>query len=282
VQVSMTADVWVAPGGDAQRAAAITRNELAVGGTYGLAWTPSGRLIYSTMSNTGGDFWSVNADGSDARPFVTGGGANHDPSASKDGKYVVFRSSRENGPFELWRVTSDGSSPTRLTNLPEDVGIPTVDPDSRSVTYSAGRRVWRLPIGGGTPAPLTDMDSNTGVVSPDGKTLACRVRATPTAQRQLAFFPAGGGKPLRIVDLPRSAAQSTLVWSPDSRSVEMVVVTNDVANIWGIDRDTGTLSQVTHFSDGEISHFAWSNDGKMLAVSRMNHTSDAVLVTEIR
>jgi Tol biopolymer transport system component len=179
-------------------------------------------------------------------------------------------------------VTADGGSPSRLTNIPEGVGVPTVDPDSQSVTYSTGGRVWRIPIGGGTPGAITDIESNTGVVSPDGTRLACYVRTAPTAQGQLAFFPAAGGKPLRIVDLPRAAQFHDLVWSPDSRSIDMVVTTSDVANLWGIDRDTGALSQVTHFSSGEILHFAWSMDGKTLALSRANHSSDAVLVTDAR
>jgi eukaryotic-like serine/threonine-protein kinase len=281
VQLNTKADVWVAPGGDAQRASAITRNEMAVGGSGGLAWTQTGRLIYSVNSNTGGDLWTMNADGSDARPFVTGGGANLDPSASPDGKYVLYRSERETGTPQLWRVTADGENPTRLTDVPEGIGQPAVEPDSQSVTFSANFRIWRVSISGGVPTALTDRSRN-GVVSPDGKTLACFFRTGPRVSTQLAFFPANGGTPIRIVDIPRIALQDHLAWSPDSKAAQFVAITKDVANIWGIDRETGTLSQVTHFTDGEISHFAWSVDGKMLALSRGNHASDAVLVTDGR
>jgi hypothetical protein len=42
--------------------------------------------------------------------------------------------------------------------------------------------------------------------------------------------------------------------------------------------DGSASRQITHFTDGRfIGHYAWSNDGQRLAVSRVSFRSDIVL-----
>ena len=42
---------------------------------------------------------------------------------------------------------------------------------------------------------------------------------------------------------------------------------------------TAPAHRVTHFTDGTIRSFAWSRDGKQLAVARGTQTSDVVLIS---
>jgi Tol biopolymer transport system component len=283
VQLSGAASVWVAPGGDASRATAITSGGPTLDGAAGLTWTPDGRLIYFTVSNTGGDLMSIKPDGSDKRPVVVGTAANLHPAVSPDGKYVFFQSDRVHA-MDIWRSTLDGSGAIRLTSASDGVGRPSVSPDSRTLTYSTGGTIWRIPVDGGTPTAVTPagVDAGNALVSPDGRFFVCTYRPAITAQRQLAVFPFAGGTPVRIVDLSPTIWSDHTRWSPDSRAIEFVDTRAGVSNIWAVAVDTGKASQVTHFTDGRIFDFAWSFDGAELAVSRGAESSDAVMVTDLR
>jgi eukaryotic-like serine/threonine-protein kinase len=284
VQISATAAVWVAPGGDAARARAITSGGPSVDGGGGLTWTPDGRLIYFTVSKTSGDLVSVKPDGSDKRSVAVDAGFNVHPAVSPDGRYVFFQSDRAHTSMDIWRSALDGSGAIRLTSASDGVGRPSVSPDGRTLTYSTGGTVWRIPVDGGTPAAMTPVGGDTGnaLVSPDGRFFVCTYRATMTAPRQLAIFPFAGGTPVRVVDLSPTMWGEHTKWSPDSRAIEFVDTRAGVSNIWALAVDTGVTSQVTHFSDGNIFDFAWSVDGAELAVSRGSQSSDAVLITDAK
>ena len=48
-------------------------------------------------------------------------------------------------------------------------------------------------------------------------------------------------------------------------------------NIWPQPIDDGTPHQLTHFTDNRtVVHFAWSRDGKHLAIARSTTTNDIV------
>jgi Tol biopolymer transport system component len=50
------------------------------------------------------------------------------------------------------------------------------------------------------------------------------------------------------------------------------------SNIWSLPLDGGSPRQITRFADRQISSYAWSNDGKRLAVMRTTTTNDIVLL----
>src|SRR4026207_772693 len=104
-----------------------------------------------------------------------------------------------------------------------------------------------MPIESGSPRQITNDWAVAPVVSPDGKLIAALYKTADTAPGQLAFFPYEGGKPLRVVD-PRPTFTGPFRWAPDGRAREVVDKRDDVSNIWSVDRDTGALSQITHFT----------------------------------
>jgi eukaryotic-like serine/threonine-protein kinase len=279
VQIALATGLWIAPEGDSSRATALTSEGPSIDGTPGVTWTPGGRVVYVTAA-VGGDIWSMNPNGSDRRPLVVNSAANVQPVVSPDGRFVVFLSDRAGTAFRLWRTGVDGSNPIQLTQT--DSGPASFFPDGRTVAYSGDDgRVWRISIDGGTPARLLDVETNRPTVSPDGRFIACTYRPTQTARLQVAIYPSDGRQPLRTVDMPRTWTGTTVLrWSPDGRAVQFVDTRLGVSNIWQVERDTGAISQITHFKDSEIFNFAWSPDGKQLALSRGMQRSDAVLVTD--
>ena len=82
---------------------------------------------------------------------------------------------------------------------------------------------------------------------------------------------------------PFSQASGRPRWMPDGRAIAVVVPDPPPGNIWVQPLDGGAPRQLTHFTgDYEISDFAWSRDGKRLAVSRSKSTSDIVLFKGLR
>ena len=69
-------------------------------------------------------------------------------------------------------------------------------------------------------------------------------------------------------------------WTPDGQSIAYVDTTG--SNIWSQPLDGGPPRQITHFSDRYVASFAWSRDGKRLAVARTTTTNDIVLLRGLK
>jgi len=68
-------------------------------------------------------------------------------------------------------------------------------------------------------------------------------------------------------------------WTPDQHAVTCIMTQKGADNIWAVPLDGKTPYAVTHFADEKIAWYAWSPDGKQIAVSRGNQSGDAVLMT---
>jgi len=77
------------------------------------SWSPKGdRIAFVTRVGGGFDVWTCRADGTGAKPAVTGGN-NENPRWSADGRHLVFASNRDGG-YGLWVTDLDGALPRKL------------------------------------------------------------------------------------------------------------------------------------------------------------------------
>lgn len=53
-----------------------------------------------------------------------------------------------------------------------------------------------------------------------------------------------------------------------------------MGNVWGQPLAGGPLRQITDFKSDKIFDYAWSRDGKKLAISRGRTSRDVVLLTD--
>jgi Tol biopolymer transport system component len=70
-------------------------------------------------------------------------------------------------------------------------------------------------------------------------------------------------------------------WEPVGRNLTYVVREKGAANIWSTSLDRGQPERVTDLKVG-IFFFAWSRDGKQLAISGAKGSSDVVLISDVR
>jgi eukaryotic-like serine/threonine-protein kinase len=276
-------NLWVAPNGDASRAAQIKSGGSNLEGIDALAWTPDGRIVYYSRASGTHDLWIMNADGSSQKQItVEAAGANFGATVTPDGRYIVFDSERGE-KRNIWRMDLDGGNPKQLTSGNRDFR-PTVSPDSQTVVYasqsSGDYRLWKVSIDGGDAVQLTDYLSNIPKISPDGKFIVCQYRADGNSLWRYAIVPIEGGKPVRVFDLP--GGTDDFRWSKDSRSIIYQDTRGGVGNLWSFPLDEAPPKQLTNFKTELIYNFEWSADGKQLVLARGTTTSDIVLISNFK
>ncbi|MDQ3254953.1 MAG: DPP IV N-terminal domain-containing protein, partial [Acidobacteriota bacterium] len=280
VKSEAEASIWIAPMGDASRARPVTSGSGKADG--GPAWTPDGRIVYG--SNAGGEqnIWMTGADGGNPKQLTSNARINQGPTVSPDGRSIVFMSDRSGTPH-LWRMNIDGSDQRQLTNGRSGEQNPQFSPDGRWLVYrtALGKpTVWKIPADGGEPVQLTDKFSRSPTVSPDGKLVAYFYSDENTSYR-IAVAPLEGSEPLKTFAVPANLS-TQLRWTPDGRALAYIDTKNGVSNIFAQPLDGGKPVQLTDFKADRIVSFAYSRDGKQLALSRGTQKSDVVLFSNFK
>jgi dipeptidyl aminopeptidase/acylaminoacyl peptidase len=81
--------------------------------------------------------------------------------------------------------------------------------------------------------------------------------------------------------LPNYACAWVLRWTPDGKGLTYPLSQGGNTNLWVQPISGGPPQQITHFPD-KIIAYAWSEDGKQLAVARSNGSSDIVVFRNFR
>lgn len=133
----------------------------------------------------------------------------------------------------------DGGKAIQITDVAVGVHSFAVSPGSRSI-------VFRASCCGGQP---------------NERTLVICEFPTCTTRRPLHVENYAGGR---------------VRWAPDGRGVAYVGADRQ-ANIWIQPLAGSPARPLTHFSNRTIADFAWSPDGRQLAIARATTTNDVVL-----
>jgi Tol biopolymer transport system component len=285
----LQANIWIAPNGRADDARRVTSGTGKADGAAGLAWTPDNRLIYTLSAGGGADIWAMDSSGGNQKQLTSAAGANSYPTVTPDGRYIIFLAQRA-GALALWRMDADGGNARQLV-AGEISFQSSASPDGKWIVYTARAadsdraNLWKIAIDGGAPVRLTDLNASLPSVSPDGKQIAFRVvtddPAAAASPRSLEVIPFDGGQAAKVSELP-SMPYRVLQWMPDGRAIAYLDKRGGVSNIWVVSTTGGQPRQLTHFTSDGVFYFAWSRDGKSLALSRGEQTTDAVLVSEDR
>jgi Tol biopolymer transport system component len=274
VQTDIVSNLWVAPADDTAAARQLTSGASSYDGIPGMAWTPDGRIVYGSTASGNADIWIVNADGSDPKPLTVDPATEAHPRVCGNGRFVVFTSLRTGSP-QVWRMEADGSNPVQLST--GSVGfMPVCAPDAADVIYTSataeGRvALWRTPLEGGAPSVTREMQTQSLDISPDGRFVAGPI--VEQNRQSIAIVPLDPAEPLLTFPIfPRAVR-----WSPDGQSLTYLDVRNGVGNLWRQPLPAGTPTPITGFTSGLVYQFAWSPDGRQLALARGSTSTDVVL-----
>ena len=271
LQVEGTAAVWIVPEGDLRRARTISSRNI----NGGLNWMPDGRLLFTSNASGKQSIWVMNADGSEQKLLIEGGALPH---CSRDGRHIFFESERSETK-QIWRADADGSNVKQLTNG-SGVETFTLTPDGRWVIYSLyAPSIWKVSVDGGPPIKVADGSAFSLEVSPDGKFLAYAGLDPETTRERLTVVTFDGGAVVKKLDFPVTA-RTKFRWTPDSRAFIYIDARGDVANLWRMPIEGGEPEQITDFKSDNINFFAYSRDGKQLALLRGNQKRDALMISD--
>lgn len=292
VQSDPVSNVWVANLGQPGSEKALTARKNELEGSRGIAWAGDGRIFFDSNVGGGiGSIWAVSAEGGDATPIINNNTSDTAPEISADGRVLVFGSLR-NGGNQVWRAEIDGSNQKQLTNATGGVPGFSVSRDGRWVIFN--------PYTGGIHKVSSDEAIATTLVSkgslcypqlsPDGKLVAYFFSDDQTHRPKIGLMKFDEGTLVKTIDLPLTSAPNPNAllhyrgwhWSPDSQAIVYVNTVGGISNLWSQPTDGGSAKQITSFKTDRILTFAFSPDGRKLALARGKTTSEAVLINEAK
>ena len=282
VAIEVISNIWVMPAsGSSAQANRISSGKSDAGS---IDWTADGRILSFTAGSQGFEFDLRNSDGSSKTAVMRDSVPIYKPAACGDGRYIVFPGYRTPEGVNVWRMDTGGGNLKQITTGAYNQS-PVCSPDGQWVAYEtldkAGKSVMKIPVDGGTPVNLSNRLAEGAAISPDGKLVAfASSEGSGTGMRPLfVVVPSAGGPPLyTIAANPRRDVR--LRFTPDGKSLAYVVNDHGVSNIWTVPLAGGPDKQLTDFKSDLIFDFAFSRDGKSLALARGQVGRDVVLLTD--
>ena len=216
-------------GADGANARSLTSGPNAATGPF---WR--GNTIFYMMDgpDKSQHIWRMDEHGENAKQLTTGTGEQI-IDVSKDGRIVLF--ARFEKLDELWMVSGDGVTPTKLGSSGRQSAV--LSPDGTHVAHIAIKDVQ----GVGTFVP---------------EILSTRP-----------------GEPATTPPLPARADNVT--WTPDGNGLTYLHAGNEFKNLYRSGLSGGLPQEITHFTDGRITAHRWSPDGKHLLILRQGGASPA-------
>jgi len=249
-------------------------------GIGGIAWAPDGRIVYTSGASGNGDLWIVDAGGSQPRQLTVDPATDAQPAVCDNGRYLVFTSTRSGTP-QIWRGGLDGAAPVQMTR--GEIALrPACAPDADSFVYTTisldgQSTIWRMPVAGGDPVKLRESPVQSEALSPDGRFVAGSYIDSSTQRQSIAVVPLDTDGPPKVFPV-YLRSQGALAFSPDGKALTYAEVRDGVGNVWSQPLAGGPPTQLTQYPSGVIFAFAWSPDGKRLALARGTTSTDVVLL----
>ncbi len=278
VKVEQTAHLWITPSNDVTHAREITSGSEKFDGIYSLDWMSERKILYTSSPSDDISIWTIETDGNNPKQLLKNG---HYPTISPDRRFIVYRE-RIGSELALLRMDLSDGSEKILTK--GTIHYPAFSPDGKWLVftkYNDRMSLWKVLAEGGEATQMLVENALCATFSPDGKTIAFILRRGGNPNR-IALVSFDGGEIIKIFDAvpetnPLSNNQN-LQWTPDGRGIYFIALNNGVSNIWRQPIDGSPPVQVTGFEKGRIFNFAYSPDGKQIALSRGSFNSDVVLI----
>ncbi len=242
---------------------------------------PDGSLLLAAVRGNERSLWRGEIDGEIFRSTL---GAETDwlPSASRDGREVLFASPREAGVPHIFRADRDGGAVRQVTRGSGEIWAQ-VAPDGTWFLYhmiGPEGGLFRAPLEGEGSVRLVGPEFIEGAaISPDGRRVAYEAyRERDGLQRQtLEVVPAGGGPPVEVTEF--EGLKDLLRWTPDGQAVSYLEWRDGINNLWRQDVGGGPPVQLTRFASGRIFAYDWLDEDEVL-FSRGEATRDVVLIQD--
>lgn len=249
-------------------------------------FTPSGKLVYSSITDGNFNIWTINSDGTNQRQLTSNQGANLDPRVSPDERFIYFTSNRS-GSKQVWRMDMDGSNQIQVSE--GEGGTPIfVSTDGNTVFYVTALNTNLGKITTNSEgASVSSIISKERMLEPEFNSsgdIVAYFSRNSDENHEITLMSVTDGKILKTFELAEKKLQQfKLFWANSSKSVFYITGDDLKTNIWRVSLESGKSEKFTEFSnDDEIADFSFSPDGKTFAYIRGKWRHDAVLIEGLK
>jgi len=228
--------------------------------------SPDGAVILTTVLTIDRDtdvyrasIWRMDADGTNARQLTSGAWRDSAPRWSPDGRWIAFRSRRDDSGTQLWVMPTDGGEPIRITSLEHGVQDHAWAPDSERLVVVSATEIRH---------DDRETDADVRVITSAHYKFNGRGFLDDRYPQLFVVSRTSSGEPQQLTSgryLHRSP-----VWSPDGREIAFVANldpdwdTSRVSDIWTIPARGGEPRRLTD-GTGSYGQPTWSPDGTRIA-----------------
>jgi serine/threonine protein kinase/Tol biopolymer transport system component len=259
-----------------------------------LGWTGSGKLVEQNLS---GELFMLAADGKSRTPLLPAGEAVDSwTTCGPDDSVVFSRYAVDRHERHLWRLDSNTGNLTQITSEPGVQYWPSCTADGQTVVYSdrdkseSKKTLVFKQVNGGNPILLTTITglSIRASVSPDGRyfvyeDFAVMEAPAKAAAPDLIVRSMADGSLVKRLSLPFIIFETSVQWTPDSAG--LFFISGIAPQLYTQPLSGGPPVQLTNFTEEpmQIVAFAWSPDGKKIAITRQRaRDTDVVLFSNFR
>jgi Tol biopolymer transport system component len=228
-----------------------------------------GRIAYEVRS--GGrtlGLFTIDPDGTDGREVGAAGG--YLATWSPDGLRLAYLHTGNSGRNDLFVINADGTNQKRLTDTPEEEGIPAWSPHGDTIAVS-------IPTDGDAEIFLIDTESgeivsqltnNEGIDdympawSPDGSQIVYVAGNEVDGSDEIHIMTADGTTSTQITD--NAVEDYYPAWAPNGDTIVFVSARAGEQTLFIMDVDGSNQRQLTDGKDRD-SRPAWSPDGSTIA-----------------
>ena len=235
----------------------------------------------------GGDIWLVDKNGGTATQLTNSPGEESYPKFSPDGKEIAF-TAVYNGNYDVYVMPVTGGVPTRLTYGSHFDRMVEWHPDGSQIIF-ASRRETGIPSGrvnqlfsiaktGGMPERLPVPYGEIATFSADGAQMAYITKITET----YPFKRYRGGLTSDVILFDFASKQATNITDNMANDGKPAWIGNKIyflsdrgpqmrLNIWRFDVGTKAITQVTRFTDFDITYLSGSDKELVFEVGGQLH-----------
>ncbi len=246
--------------------------------------SPDGREIAFA---SGGDIWTVSADGGQAQLLVSDPATESRPLWSPDGSKLAFLSTRS-GVANIYVLTLATGELKRLTWSDTGEALDGWSRDGKWLYFTSSANdvsrqgdIFRVSAEGGTPLEVSReryLNEFESAPSPDGQQIALMARGLSNQQwwrdghshideTELWLKSVAGEGGYRRV-LAGGAKHAWPMWSPDGGAIYYMSDESGAENLWRTSLKGGAPEQLTRFSKGRLLWPSIGYDGRSIVFER--------------
>lgn len=253
-------------------------------GTSGLSWTRSGKLLQLDGVNR---LFITDAQGGERTQLADENQGLLEVAACGNTDWLLESRMAADQTVNVWKFNL-ATGETAVTTNARSASSLSCTPDGKSFVYQdyGAHAIYKMALDGGSPKEVAHGTVYCPAISPDGKLLAY-IKADGQAAKlktTIVVSSLEGGPALKEIvmppDLQNLNGAPALRWAPDGNGLTWLSTIKNAQHVMMQPLAGGPPVQLTHFDTEPalITQYAWSNDGKKLAITRQNYNARDIMM----